>query len=143
MATAESSASTPPATTTLDLEHVGPIAARVLRAQALFAERGGLIEKVGPDFYLVPSQDGERFYHVDYREESCDCPDFTYRGVACVHVYAVGVKLAKRRAKKSAACDGCSGVFPRRDLFEVGDDHLTFFEGDELCRECALDHGVL
>jgi hypothetical protein len=29
------------------------------------------------------------------------------------------------------------------DLHEVDDDHLTFFEGDELCERCAMDHGIL
>jgi hypothetical protein len=28
-------------------------------------------------------------------------------------------------------------------LYPVGDDHLTFFSGDELCRECAIEHGAL
>ncbi len=31
----------------------------------------------------------------------------------------------------------CGGRFGGRDLFEVGDDDLTYFEGDELCRGCA------
>ncbi len=120
-----------------------PTATREQRGLRLFEEHGYLIEEVAPDYFLVPSQDGERFRHVDYREESCDCPDHAYRGVTCVHVFAVGVNLAKRRAKKSAACDGCGGRFPRRDLFEVGDDNLMFFEGDELCRPCAGRYGVL
>jgi len=124
------------------LAQPAPHPTRELRGLKLFEEHGGLIERVAPDFYLVPSQDGTRFYHVDYRDETCDCPDHEHRGVTCVHVYAVGVKLAKRRAKASR-CDGCGGRFPRRDLFEVGDDHLTFFEGDELCGACALGAGVL
>ena len=119
-----------------------PATTREQRGLTLYREHGYLIEEVASDFYLVPSQDGERFRHVDYLEESCDCPDFTYRGLTCVHIFAVGVKLAKRRAKVSR-CDGCGERFPRRDLFEVGDDNLTFFEGDELCRPCAIHHGVL
>ena len=117
---------------------------REQRGLRLYREHGHLIEKVAPDFYLVPSlaSPGERYYHVDYRDETCDCPDHAYRGVACVHVFAVGVKLAKRRGSASR-CDGCGGRFPRRDMYEVGDDHLTFFEGDELCRPCAIHHGVL
>ena len=129
---------------TRSLTHPAPPTTRLERGLKLFEEHGHLIEEeVAPDFYLCPAQDGERFWHVDYREESCDCPDHAYRGVTCVHVFAVGVNLAKRRAKKSAACDGCGGRFPRRDLFEVGDDNLMFFEGDELCRPCAGRYGVL
>ncbi len=44
---------------------------------------------------------------------------------------------------KLRTCADCGGRFSGRELFEVADDHLTFFEGDELCRSCARDHGVL
>ena len=43
-------------------------------------------------------------------------------------------------ASKLRSCAGCSGRFRVRDLFEVGDDDLTYFEGDDLCRECARGH---
>ena len=41
------------------------------------------------------------------------------------------------KAGRPRQCAGCG------DLFEVGDDNLTFFEGDELCRGCTAGHGVL
>ena len=46
---------------------------------------------------------------------------------------------------KLRPCAGCGGRFVGRDLYEVMDLHesLTFFEGDQLCRECARNHGVL
>lgn len=44
---------------------------------------------------------------------------------------------------KLRSCAGCRGRFQGRDLFEVGGDNLTFFEGDELCRSCARNHGIL
>ncbi len=47
------------------------------------------------------------------------------------------------KAGRLRGCAGCGDRFAGRDLFEVGDDHLTFFEGDELCRGCATKHGVL
>lgn len=51
--------------------------------------------------------------------------------------------LASARSDaRTRACSGCRGRFVGRDLIEVGDDHLAFFEGDELCRSCARDHGV-
>jgi len=46
-------------------------------------------------------------------------------------------------ATKLRSCDSCGGRFGGRDLHPVGGDHLTFFEGDELCGECARRHGVL
>ena len=44
---------------------------------------------------------------------------------------------------KLRSCAGCGGRFQGQDLFEVGNDNLTFFEGDELCHSCAQDHGIL
>ena len=46
---------------------------------------------------------------------------------------------------KLRSCTGCGGRFTGRDLYEVMDWHesLTFFEGDALCGDCALHHGVL
>ncbi len=72
---------------------------RELRALALHRERGAEIVLVDRDTYEVPSQDGERLYEVVYGgdTESCTCPDNTYRSVACVHLYAVGIHRAKRR----------------------------------------------
>ena len=119
-----------------------PATTREQRGLTLYREHGYLIEEVASDFYLVPSQDGERFRHVDYLEESCDCPDFTYRGVTCAHVYAVGISLAKRRAKASR-CDGCGERFLRRDLLEAVEDDFGTFEGERFCRPCALRVGVI
>jgi hypothetical protein len=47
--------------------------------------------------YTVPSCTGRGFYSVDYRHETCDCPDFLYRGENCKHILAIGVHVAKRR----------------------------------------------
>ena len=44
---------------------------------------------------------------------------------------------------KLRSCASCRGRFQGRELFEVGDDNLTFFEGDVLCRSCAQNHGIL
>ncbi|MDQ3317170.1 MAG: SWIM zinc finger domain-containing protein [Actinomycetota bacterium] len=38
---------------------------------------------------------------MNYRAESCDCPDFLRRGVCCKHVYAVGIHRAKRRGQSA------------------------------------------
>ena len=87
--------------------------------------------------YRVPSCTGEAVYTVRLVPEPyCSCPDF--RGGECKHVMAVRVVR-----KKTAPCAGCRSRFCHREMFEVGDDHLTFFEGDLLCGECAGNHGVL
>ena len=118
---------------------------RERRGLTLYREHGEGIEMIAPDFYLVPSASGAEFYHVDYAGETCDCPDYRrHHGAsfACKHLYAVGIKLAKRRAE-TVRCDGCGERHRHRDMYEVGADHLTFFEGDDLCRPCARAHGIL
>lgn len=46
-------------------------------------------------------------------------------------------------ARPSEKCFDCHRRFLGRDLYEVGEDNLTFFEGDLLCEACAIAHGVL
>jgi len=79
---------------------------RELRALELYRTRGHEIRQASPgqDVYLVPSctrAPGRGFYSVDYREETCDCPDFTHRRENCKHILAVGVHVAKRRHQDS------------------------------------------
>ena len=76
---------------------------RALRALALYRTRGAEIVRTGPWTYTVPSCTGTGFWAVNYRSESCDCPDFLRRGVACKHVYAVGIHRAKRRAVRTGS----------------------------------------
>ncbi len=71
---------------------------REMRALALYRERGAEIVRTGPHTYLVPSCSGGEPYAVNYRRESCDCPDARrHPGLNCKHVLAVAVKRAKRR----------------------------------------------
>jgi hypothetical protein len=79
---------------------------RELRALELYRTRGHEIRKVGEDLYLVPSCTGRGSYTVDYREESCSCPDFKRHAETCKHIYAVGISLAKRRRRVCACVDG-------------------------------------
>ena len=82
----------------MDSASVAPDA-RAMRALALYRERGAEIERTGPFTYLVPSctvsEAGS--WAVNYRRETCDCPDFERRGQNCKHLYAVGIHRAKRR----------------------------------------------
>ncbi len=71
--------------------------ARALRALALYRERGAEIERTGPHTYLVPSCSGTGTWAVNYRRETCDCPDaLSNPDLSCKHVYAVGIHRAKR-----------------------------------------------
>ncbi len=88
--------------------------------------------------YTVPASGGGT-YSVTYTacEESCECKDWEF-GHTCYHVLAVCVVRAK-----TGICAGCGARFRHRDLYEVGDDSLTFFEGDVVCEGCAGAHGEL
>ncbi len=76
---------------------------REVLALRLYRERGAEIERTGPYTYLVPSCTGTGSWAVNYRGETCDCPDFERRRVPCKHVYAVGIHRAKRRASSRPA----------------------------------------
>ena len=110
---------------------------REVRGIALFDELGDEIEHVRGCTWLVPSRCGV-LYAIDLKSDSCACPDFEERRLPCKHVYA-----ARIAHSKSGECTGCGRRVRHRDLHEVSDDHLTFFEGDMLCERCAMDHGVL
>ena len=76
---------------------------RELRALKLYRDRGHEIRQASPgeDLYLVPSCTSRGFYSVDYRQETCDCPDFLRRRENCKHILAAGVHVAKRRHQDS------------------------------------------
>src|SRR5215203_3561813 len=66
------------------------------RALALYRERGKEIRHLSGAIYRVPSQNGQRSYDVEYGErECCACPDYLNRGGKCVHLYALGIAVAK------------------------------------------------
>lgn len=67
--------------------------------------------------------------------------DFEHAGDVAARVLE---GIAESTRQPLADCAGCGRRFPRRELIEVGDDNLTFFEGDLLCRHrCAGYSGVL
>ena len=122
------------------------------------------IRDVRPRFLVNGS--GGAVYVVDPAGWGCSCPDAHRRGKGCKHALAC---WALWRASARPAGDGspsedlehveevvgyaippagrpcasCGDRFAGRELVDVGDDHLTFFEGDDLCRGCAAAHGVL
>ena len=57
------------------------------------------------------------------------------------HIGEIAARAMLSTARLSL-CAACSGRFRCRVLHPVPEDHLTFFEGQLLCRECARKHGV-
>ncbi len=126
------------------VEHPTTDSGYVLRGLGLFELHADEIldSYGGGGRYVVPSgtaANGLYEVRVGTRPERsrCECRGFSSH-YHCSHIVAAG-----RVAKKSAVCDGCGGRVWHRDLVEVGDDSLTFFEGDLLCRPCARAHGAL
>lgn len=119
MAQAKSSASAQPST-------------RELRGLALYREHAEEI-RFERGVFLVPSLSEETTVYevrLGTRGASCECRDHGFRGVDCLHIFAASIAKAKTRE-----CAGCTGRFRGRDLVEVVES-LTYFEGDELCRDC-------
>jgi hypothetical protein len=114
---------------------------RARRALALYRDHAGEITQVAPWTYAVPSCSGDGLHQVCVRpgHEACTCRDFEHHGAEtpCKHIIAALVWRAK-----SAECAACKVRRLRRELYEVGPDHLTWYEGDELCHECAGRAGV-
>jgi len=88
--------------------------------------------------YTVPSLHGEHSYYVRYTDtdESCECPDWTYRGATCYHVLAAAVVRAKtyRRADTQEHPHAC-----RNGYVYLG---YTSEDGEEVvealpCRRCS------
>ena len=46
------------------------------------------------------------------------------------------------KTRRLRGCASCGGRFSGRDLVTVEEEHMTFFEGDELCRSCGVRHCV-
>ena len=117
---------------------------RELRALELYRTRGHEIRQATPgeDLYLVPSCTGRGFYSVDYREETCDCPDFLHHRENCKHILAVGIYHAKHRHSEASphACNdgwvtiGQLVVDP--ETGEEVEEHALY-----LCRRCASEAG--
>ena len=113
---------------TVTIAHPRTPDTREKRALELVQAHGRAIEHLDRDLYLVPSQDGLRSYRVEYGDvETCSCPDQGYRGVSCVHLYALGLHLAKRRgstARRLAALDerARSEDLPADERLEVLDE---------------------
>ena len=120
------------------IAHSARSRSREERGLDLARERFEEIWRVDRWKWRVPSCSTETVYIVSLKPEFCPCVDFARRGETCKHLFAAWTVKAK-----TAPCEGCGRRLARWDLIEAPDDHLTFFEGDLLCEECAIGHGVL
>lgn len=114
---------------------------REQRGLQLFRDHAGEITQIAPWTYAVPSCSGDGIHQVHIRDgrEACTCRDFEHHGddSPCKHIYAAILWRAK-----SGECADCKTRKLRRELVEVGPDHLTWFEDDALCWTCAGKVGI-
>lgn len=63
------------------------------------AHSEGQIKRVDDQTYLVNSQSNKGHYEVRFKDSkwTCSCPDFSYRGGKCKHIFGVEVSLTLRR----------------------------------------------
>jgi hypothetical protein len=111
--------------------------ARELRALELYRTRGNEIHQTAEDLYLVPSCTGRGFYSVDYREETCDCPDFLHRGENCKHILAVGIYHAKHRSEASPHACNDGWVSMEVEVVDPETGEETVEEALYLCCRCT------
>jgi hypothetical protein len=106
-------------------------------------------EHLGQGVFRVRSRTyPDVIYTVNTRMNSCSCP----ATVQCWHLRVCKVRAGSERRERRQmrrrgiliglvpSCASCGTSEGR--LHPVPGDHLTFFEGDELCDDCARDHGV-
>ena len=124
--------------TNRSLAQLAPPTTRFERGITLAQEHFEEITRVAPWIWSVPSATGSGVHAVNLKTGECSCEDRTPTDETDKHVVA-----AKYVKAKTATCSGCSERLRHRDLYEVGDDNLTFFENDLVCIGCAGDHGVL
>ncbi len=113
---------------------------RLERGAELYRDHFDRFAYAGGGVYLVPSgSDATSVYEVSLRGgERCECADHEHRGGRCKHIIALLLYKAK-----TGTCAGCDERHRHKEMLVVPEDHMTFFEGDELCRPCARRHGVL
>ena len=119
---------------------IAPPSTREARGLQLYRDHADEI-RFERGVFLVPSLSSETSVYegrLGTRGASCECRDHGFRHIHCLHIHAATVAKST-----TCECAGCSGRFSGHDLVEVDSCSLTFFEGDQLCRPCAIHHGVL
>jgi len=63
----------------------------------------------------VNSQSSDKIYHINIKEQTCECPDFTFRNTYCKHLQAVDLKIQQDKKFDEIAREDTQGLI-RKDL---------------------------
>ena len=63
----------------------------------------------------VQSQSEDKIYHINIKENTCECPEFTYRANHCKHLQAVDLKIAQEEYISQQGRENTQGLV-RKDL---------------------------
>lgn len=117
-----------------DRQQRGQIIARARRA----------IKRINKSTYRVKSQTNGKYYHIKTTDIGwkCDCPDHTFRGVKCKHIFAVECSYAIRETVredvviqqiKTNSCPQCRSL----NLVKHGIRHNKYGDIQRYsCKEC-------
>ena len=63
---------------------------------------------------IVQSQSSDKIYHINIKEQTCECPDYTFRNTYCKHLQAVDLKV-QQTAKFDEITEDTQGLI-KKDL---------------------------
>ena len=67
----------------------------------------------------VQSQSEDKIYHINIIENTCECPEFTYKGNHCKHLQAVDLKILQNEKFEGIARENTQGLIKKDLLLEV------------------------
>ena len=90
------------------------------RNPAISREDNALLSKyvtitIPKETATVQSQNSDKIYHINIKEQTCECPDYTFRNTYCKHLQAVDLKIQQDRRFDEIAREDTQGLI-RKDL---------------------------
>jgi transposase len=68
--------------------------------------------------WLVPSQSGEKIYHVDPAKQTCTCPDHAESGHKCKHLFAVEITMKREFNSDGTVTETKSVTFTEKKTYK-------------------------
>ena len=84
---------------TITIDSTNPRSVAALELMTRAGQWGKARMRYGQKFYAVPSRSRPGLYHLA-DTQSCTCEDHQRRGVACAHILAVRLHVARMKAQE-------------------------------------------